>query len=311
MQLPDSVYRWVCRNHQNLALMGAVTFTYPEIFLRSIYNGNRKKKLWGNRKACVTLSFDCDYPEDARSIPNLVKMLNTFEYKASFAVVGHWIEKFPSEHAAILEGGHEIVNHTYSHPDNELLNPGRRFKDISKEEKEKEIVQCHDVCSRILGVAPKGLRIPHFKNLFSEDIYDLLLEVGYTYSTSTWITNTFSRGLPFKERHGIVEFPLATCPKHPFTVFDTWHSMTATRLSHRIKHRGPESYAKLFRSLIDWAKETGSYLNLYLDPADVAKIGQFPKLLGLLADPELHTVTYEEYLTRNLYVQEDIPQGCH
>lgn len=305
MQLPDSIYRWVCRHHRNIALMGAVTFSFPELFLRSIYLGNRGKSLWASKRACVTLSFDCDLPEDAKAIPNIVEKLQRLPYKVSFAVVGHWIEKYPSEHAEILAGGHEIVNHTFSHPDNEILNPGRRFKDISREEKRQEILQCHDVCMRVLGVSPKGLRIPHFKNLFTEDIYDILVEVGYTYSTSTWITNTTSRGLPFKAYKGIVEFPLATCPKHPFTVFDTWHSLNATRLSHRIKHRGPESYSLLFRSLIAWAKETGSYLNLYLDPADVKKIRQFDELLHLLADPEVETVTYEEYLARKLPVMED------
>jgi peptidoglycan-N-acetylglucosamine deacetylase len=307
MQLPDRVYHWICRHHRNLVLMGAVTFSFPEFFLRSIYNGNQGKRLWGSKRACVTLSFDCDFPEDARAIPKIVEMLRPYQYRVSFAVVGHWIEKYPAEHAEILAGGHELVNHTYSHPDNEFLNPGRRFKDISREEKRQEILQCHEVCARLLGVTPKGLRIPHFKNLFTEDIYELLVDLGYAYSTSTWITNTISRGLPYRPHKGIVEFPLATCPKHPFTVFDTWHSMKATRISHRIKHRGADSYSCLFRCLLTWAKETGSYLNLYLDPADVEEIHEFGELLSLLADPTIETVTYDEYLSRGLHIEESQP----
>ena len=159
----------------------------------------------------------------------------------------HRIEKYPVEHGAILKEGHELLNHTYSHPDNELLNPGCRFKDISSEEKKLEILKCDEVCKRILGAAPKGLRIPHFKNLFTEDIYDLLVQVGYAYSTSTWLTNTPSRGLPFRTSNGIVEFPLATCPKHPFTVFDSWHSMKTTRLSHSTSTEGRELRAAFSR----------------------------------------------------------------
>lgn len=304
MQLPDSIYHWVSRNHRNLGLIGAVTFSFPELFLKAIYEGNRIKGLWGDKRACITLSFDCDFPEDSMAIPKIITMLQPYQYKVSFAVVGYWIEKYPSEYEEIVKEGHEIVNHTYSHPDNELLNPGRRFKEISGEAKKQEILQCHEVCQRILGVSPKGLRIPHFKNLFTEDIYDILNEIGYVYSSSTWITNTTSRGLPFKTNQGVVEFPLATCPKHPFTVFDSWHSMKATRLSHRIKHRGPVSYSRLFRSLILCAKETGSYLNLYLDPADVEAIYRFDELLELLADPEVETVTYEDYIARGMHIHE-------
>ncbi len=116
----------------------------------------------------------------------------------------------------------------------------------------------------------------------------------------TWLTNTTTRGLPFHGPRGVVEFPLATCPLHPFTVFDTWHSLNATRLSHRIMHRGPESYVKLFEELIEIGKRTGSYINIYMDPLDVKHIPGFGRMLEVLSDPELLVTTYTDYLDDGL-----------
>ncbi len=302
MVLPERIYRWIATQNSNLPLVGLVTFSAPGLFVKSILNGNRDKRLWSSKKACVTLSFDCDYPDDVEAIPAILNMLKPHHYKASFAAVGHWVQKFPKEHAAVVEQGHEIMNHTYSHPDNELLNPGRKFRYISKDEKMEEIVKCHEICKSYLGVEPIGLRIPHFKHLFSSDIYALLNEAGYRYSSSTWLTNTTTRGLPFQAEHGVVEFPLTTCPKHPFTVFDTWHSLNAQRLSHKMLHRGPESYLQLFRDLLAMAVETGSYLNIYMDPLDIKKIPGFETMLKLLADEDLDVVTYSQYLDRGMHI---------
>ena len=305
MEIPDSFYHWVARQNSNLLLVGLVTFFFPKIFIRSIYNCNSNRRLWDKKKACLTISFDCDYPEDVLAIPQIVEMMKPFSFKASFAVVGHWIEKFPKEHEVALLAGHELLNHTYSHPDNELLNPGRKFVSISRDEKIEEVQRCHLICERVLGYSPIGLRIPHFKNLFTRDIYQILKDLGYKYSSSTWLTNTCSYGLPFKADCGIIEFPLSTCPSHPFTVFDTWHSLHAKRWSHRIKHRGPQQYLDLFKLLIRYAKETGSYINIYIDPLDINKIPNFSEILNLLNGDDIYVLTYQEYLEQGMYVFDD------
>lgn len=289
--------RWVSKQQNNYLLIALVTFTMPRSFLKAIYRHNEKKWNWRNRKSCVTLSFDCDYPQDIEAIPDLLNLLKKYPYKTSFACVGYWIEKYPQVHRMIVEEGHEIVNHTYTHPDNDILTPGRKFKLISRAEKIEEIEKCHEICRRVLGYEPKGLRIPHFKHLFTEEIYSILKEVGYLYSSSTWVTGTTTYGQPFRENHGIIEFPVSNCPLHPFTIFDTWHSLNAQRLSHRLKHRGPESYCRLFEDLLTIGEETGSYINIYMDPLDIKKISGFEKILDRLSQTETFWVaTYEDLL---------------
>lgn len=276
--------------------MGLFSFTFPKFLMKSIYEQNIGRPTIWPKKACLTLSFDCDYEEDVLAFPELLKILDDYHFVSSFACVGNWIERFPNEHVKVLEAGHEIMNHTYSHPDNEILNPGKKFRTLPIDEKYREIEQCHEVCSKILNYEPTGCRIPHFRNLFTPDIYQLLQKAGYRYSSSTWLTGTRSNGFPFKEEGGIWEFPLSTCPKHPFTVFDTWHSFNSNRLAYKMVHRTEDEYLTLFKQLIDWGIETNSYINLYLDPLDVPKMKNFRFICDYIAEKsdELSLLTYEK-----------------
>lgn len=296
MKNRQSLIHWISRQQKNYPLIALITFGFPRLFTRWLLSENRGRNPWQD-KTCFTLSFDCDYPEDVSAIPGLLKILDRLSLKGSFACVGYWIEKYPDEHKMILDYGHEILNHTYSHPDNEILNPGRKFKYIPRNEKKEEIEKCHDICIKVLQYEPAGCRIPHFKNLFTPEIYAILSELGYTYSTSTWLTNTTTGGIPFIAQNGIVEFPLTTCPKHPFTVFDSWHVLNSPRWTHRIVHRkGEQDYVKMFNLLIDYGLEYHCYLNLYIDPLDLSKMMNFQKMLARLNNSKIDVVTYEDYL---------------
>jgi hypothetical protein len=301
MKLNRKLTDWIINNHNNLFLSGIVSFGFPGIFLKSFYEFNKNKQhFWDKKKACLSISFDCDYAKDAEAIPYVLKMLSGYSFKTSFACVGHWIEQYPDEHALILERGHEIMNHTYSHPDNEILNPGMKFKYISRDEKKTEIEKCHQVCKKILKYEPIGGRIPHFKNLFTAEIYGILRELGYRYSSSTWTMNTKTFGMPFKAEEGILEFPLSTCPRHPFTVFDTWHSLNSPKLFYKMGHRTEEEYIALAQELIDLGIENNSYINIYIDPYDVVKMKRFAQLLNYIKsrENELLVANYQDIASK-------------
>jgi hypothetical protein len=164
------------------------------------------------------------------------------------------------------------------------------------DEKLEEIERCHEVCRKLLNYEPIGCRIPHFRNLFSDDIYQLLERTDYRYSSSTWITKNQHQGLPFKATDKIWEFPLSTCPRHPFTVFDTWHSFNSQRLAYRLVHKTEAAYFALFKKLIDWGIETNSYINVYLDPLDIPKMKYFQQLCDYISarSNEIGLMTYQQ-----------------
>lgn len=274
-----------------------VTSIFPGLYLRWMYEHNRGQREWNGKQSCFTLSFDCDHTEDIQALPSLLEILRLYPFKASFACIGKFIERYPAPHRMIVEAGHEILNHTYSHPDSEELNPNHKFNELSVEQQTKEIEECDRISKAILGYSPTGFRTPHFGNLHTESVYSILEKLGYRYSSSTPITKSPSFGLPFLKQE-IWEFPVSACPRHPFGVFDTWHSLQRGRKRH-VKKR---EFYRLFRELIDLGIDTNSYINVYLDPQDVVGLKDFSHMLDYLRQKEsnIWIVPYKD-IVKNEY----------
>lgn len=275
---------------------GIITLLFPRYYLKRFYANNRGKKSWNSKKACFTLSFDSDFTEDIEAIPSLLDTLSSYSIKTSFACIGKFIEKYPKEHIRIIEEGHEIMNHTYTHPDNEEWNPNQKFNELTIEEQKYEIKKCHDVCETVLNYAPVGFRIPHFGRLYTENIYTILKELGYKYSSSTVALRTPNFGLPFRIG-GIIEFPLSPCQKHPFGVFDTWHSLKRGEGKHK---KEGEFYA-LFKELLEIGIATNSYVNVYFDPQDIVNLKDFEQMLDYVGDRkrDICVVKYADLINTN------------
>ena len=62
---------------------------------------------------CVALTFD-DGPEPG-SVEKLLSTLAQENVKATFFVIGSELEKYPEEGRKIVQAGHELGNHSYSH----------------------------------------------------------------------------------------------------------------------------------------------------------------------------------------------------
>lgn len=269
----------------------------PHLYTRWLYRHNKGKQDWGDKKACLTLSFDCDYVEDIYALPKVLDLLRAHSFKASFACVGKLIEQYPSEHKSIIAEGHEIVNHTYTHPNHEKLNPSHTFNELTFEQQQEEIAKCHKVCENVLNYSPIGFRTPHFGMLHTKRVYQILKEAGYAYSSSLALIQSSTYGMPFFEQ-GIREIPVSICPKHPFSVFDTWHSFARGRG----RHEGKNDWVRAFCELVELGVQTNSYLNVYFDPQDVASRKEFQTILEYLEEKrDTITVTPYEKLHREIY----------
>ncbi|MCX8489592.1 MAG: polysaccharide deacetylase family protein [Cyclobacteriaceae bacterium] len=95
---------------------------------------------------------------------------------ASFFVVGNELTSH-SIKSTILQAhelGHEIENHTYSHPFG-LAN-------LSHDQREQEIVKCSEVIHQITGRKPIGFRSPGYS--INTEIVNHLERLGFTYDSS-------------------------------------------------------------------------------------------------------------------------------
>lgn len=68
----------------------------------------------------VAISFDASW--GATHTPTLLQILQENEIKTTFFLTGFWVEKYPEMVREIHAVGHEIGNHTYSHPHLNSLN---------------------------------------------------------------------------------------------------------------------------------------------------------------------------------------------
>ncbi|NQU79296.1 polysaccharide deacetylase family protein [Candidatus Woesearchaeota archaeon] len=249
--------------------------------------GLKWKDKWKGRKACLCISYDPDETKDVIRIPKLLDQLDRHGLKASFAAVGMLVERHTDVFKDIIARGHELLNHTYSHPDNPEFNPDRHFHKISKEERLQEIRKCHAVVKELLGYDMKGFRIPHFGNQFIADIYPMIRKMGYSYSSSTVAVRTKSYGFPYKMAD-VFELPMVCCPRHPFCIFDTSHAFRS-----RLARHSKKDYLETFGTLLDIGMKNSMFLNLYQDPQDLHKF-DYDRMLGMISaqKDELLMTTY-------------------
>lgn len=97
----------------------------------------------------VALTFD-DGPSE--STPELLELLRRYGAKATFFICGQNAERLPGILEAIARDGHEIGNHTWSHP---------RLDFASRDTMRTEIGRTQDLVSRIAGTAPRLFRAPY------------------------------------------------------------------------------------------------------------------------------------------------------
>ena len=129
------------------ALGGGGLMTYgavgksARIFGPSVYRGGRSRRV-------LALTFD-DGPSE--STPRLLDLLDRHSARATFFMCGQNARRYPAIARAVVAAGHEIGNHSYSHPN--LLFRSPRFID-------REIRLAQETLYSLTGLAPRLFRAP-------------------------------------------------------------------------------------------------------------------------------------------------------
>jgi len=79
----------------------------------------------------VSLTFDV---EGGTDIEDVLDILNAYQVKATFLLLGTWVERYPRLSRRIVIEGHEIGNHSFSHSNLTRLSKEQIIKDIQKAE---------------------------------------------------------------------------------------------------------------------------------------------------------------------------------
>lgn len=99
---------------------------------------------------CVSLTFDAAWGnEDTQT---LIDILGKYGVKATFFVVGSWVDKYPESVKALSDAGHEVMSHSNDHA---------HFSKLSSEEIVDNLNTCNDKIEAVTGIRPTLFRCPY------------------------------------------------------------------------------------------------------------------------------------------------------
>ena len=146
----------ITRRHLRVALSAvlAVGLLFVGVFSFQAYAaGERKIPIYcvdkGEKKE-IALSFDAAWGNE--DTEQLIEILAKYQVKATFFVVGAWVDKYPESVRQLAAAGHDIGNHSNAHP---------HMPQLSKEKMVTELQSCNGKVKAVTGNTPLLFRAPY------------------------------------------------------------------------------------------------------------------------------------------------------
>lgn len=98
----------------------------------------------------LSISFDAAWGNE--DTQQLIDILEQYQVKATFFVVGEWVDKYPESVKALSDAGHEVMNHSNTHA---------HMSQLSRDEIIADVNACNDKIEAVTGVRPTLIRPPY------------------------------------------------------------------------------------------------------------------------------------------------------
>jgi peptidoglycan-N-acetylglucosamine deacetylase len=199
-------------------------------------------------------------------VPRVLELLQRHDLRATFFVPGHTVESFPRETESIIERGHEVAHHSYSHVD-----PSHQSRDEEVADMERAL----DVLERI-GVRPLGYRSPSAD--LSESTLELVEEHGFLYDSSLMtddyrpfhprIGDRVSQTEPLERGRESSLWELPMCFE-----LDDWVHFQFNFDPYRKGGAAPSAVLEIWRDEFDWMHEhvDGGVLTVCMHPQVIGR----------------------------------------
>ena len=127
----------------------------------------------------IALTFD-DGP--TKNVDQLLPLLDKYNVKATFFLIGNEIEKHPDEAKKIVGAGHQIGNHTYSHKRMVLKSPSFIKEEIEKTDELIRIIGYTEEIDFRPPYGKKFIGLPYYLNKHNKEtiMWSLDPETYYT-----------------------------------------------------------------------------------------------------------------------------------
>jgi len=179
-------------------IVNAFTIDVEDYFHVSAFEPYIDRDTWGNLPRRVT-----------RNTNVILELLNERQVQATFFVLGWVAERHPELIRDIVQEGHEVASHGFSH-----VRIGRQ----TPEEFRTDVTDTKKLLEDIAGIAVSGFRAASF-SVVRDTLWAtaILREAGYKYSSSVYPVHHDLYGIPeaprFAFRHagsGLLEVPITT-----------------------------------------------------------------------------------------------------
>ena len=98
----------------------------------------------------ISISFDAAWGNE--DTEQLIEILAKYNVKTTFFAVSEWVEKYPESVKALANAGHEVCNHSSTHP---------HMSTLSKQDMVTEIENCNSKIEALTGKRPLLFRAPY------------------------------------------------------------------------------------------------------------------------------------------------------
>ena len=153
-------------------LIGAAVLSFPPAAERvnAIVAANTERKLpiycVQTEEPKVSVSFDAAWGAD--DTDELLRILAENDVKATFFLCGYWVEKYPEEVKKIAEAGHDLGNHSATHP---------HMSQLTTEQIAEELQKCHQNVKELTGVEMNLFRPPFGE--YDNEVIETAKQNGY------------------------------------------------------------------------------------------------------------------------------------
>ena len=114
---------------------------------------------------CVSLTFDAAWGNE--DTQNLIDILGKYGVKATFFVVGDWVDKYPESVKALSDAGHAVMSHSDDHA---------HFSKLSSEKIRENVEASCDKIEAVTGKRPTLFRCPYGE--YDDHVIQTLTDIG-------------------------------------------------------------------------------------------------------------------------------------
>ena len=114
----------------------------------------------------IALTIDAAWEDD--KTPFILETLKKYNVKATFFLCGFWVEKYPDEVKQIFAEGHQLGNHTATHP---------HMNSLSASQMRKELENFDKLVVELTGEKPTVFRAPYGE--YNDLVISTVRDAGY------------------------------------------------------------------------------------------------------------------------------------